>query len=95
VNTPAELHAGLAELAWEQEQDPRHEYVQGEVRLMTGGSARHEALVRRIDRVLGDVHDEALGAMPGVLAQSKARDGRVPASELGRVPNPHATTHRE
>jgi Uma2 family endonuclease len=62
VSIPAELHVSLAEfLAWEQEQDRRHEYVRSEVRLMTGGSARHEALVRRIDRVLGDVYDEAPG----------------------------------
>lgn len=60
MSTPAELHVSLPEfLAWEQER--RHEYVGGEVRLITGGSARHEALVRRIDRLLGDVYDETAG----------------------------------
>jgi len=62
MSTPAELHVTLPEfLAWEQGQDRRHEYVRGEVQLMTGGSARHEALVRRIDRLIGDVYDDAPG----------------------------------
>ena len=62
MSTPAELHVSLPEfLAWEQEQDRRHEYRRGDVRIMTGGSARHEMLVRRIDRLLGDVYDTAAG----------------------------------
>lgn len=48
-------------LEWERTQDRRHEFVRGEVRLMTGGSARHEWLVRRVDRLLGDVYDESDG----------------------------------
>jgi Uma2 family endonuclease len=35
-------------LAWEREQGQRHEYVQGEVFAMSGGSPRHAALIAAI-----------------------------------------------
>lgn len=45
--TPAEF------LAWERVQDRRHEFLQGEVFAMAGGSPRHAALAARVARALG------------------------------------------
>jgi Uma2 family endonuclease len=44
-------------LAWEREQHGRHEFFDGEIFAMAGGSPRHAALAARMARALG----EALG----------------------------------
>lgn len=56
ANVPVQRMGPAEYLAWEREQDVRHEYVHGEVFAMAGGSPRHAALIAAVTIELGVAH---------------------------------------
>jgi Uma2 family endonuclease len=46
--TPAEY------FAWEEQQQVRHEYIDGEVYVMTGGTVNHSQIASNFNRLLGN-----------------------------------------
>ena len=55
-NAPSLRKTAAEYLAWEREQSTRHEFVHGEIFDMSGGSARHAALIAAVTIELGVAH---------------------------------------
>jgi Uma2 family endonuclease len=63
-------------LAWERTQPGRHEYFQGEIFAMAGGSPRHAALSARVARALGVALGRECEVFSSDLQLGFARDQR-------------------
>jgi Uma2 family endonuclease len=79
-------------LAWERQQEGKHEYYEGEIYAMAGGSPRHNALSARMVAALG----AALGAKCHVLTSDqriRARTRRYVYADASVVCGPLAVEH--
>ena len=81
---PSEKPTAAEYLAWEREQDGRHEFADGEVFAMAGGSPRHNALCAAVIRDLGV-------ALRETDCQVLTSDQRVSLAYQSRYVYPDAT----
>ncbi len=69
ANPQPRLMSPEAYLAFERAADRRHEYIDGEIVAMSGGTARHAILINEFARALGN----ALDARPCIVSSSELR----------------------